>query len=230
MQKLQFSRATFAIITAVTALTVLLTIVLASSLQGHDALGQNSNITKTNNVTNATGNAIDSFRAQGQISSLASDTLAGRSNNSSETEMWVLGGDWEFNVADGNLTNFVVDIQMAKVDGTAAHKHSIEKLNNVTGMSLLIVNPLKVDLMTNQPSSKVALVKDNSTMFRGIADLTSNENIQWQDVPMHVTIRNGNIINIAIDPMKTEDHFKGLPVFGTVQSIVDENGKELVSN
>nr|MBA3978649.1 hypothetical protein [Nitrosopumilus sp.] len=38
---------------------------------------------------------------------------------------------------------------------------------------------------------------------------------------------NGNIITINIVPSKTEDHFKGFPVFGTVQSIIDENGREL---
>jgi hypothetical protein len=217
-------------LSAVTALTFLLSVSLISSLQEQEVFAQNSSNTTSppNKDTNATGNAIDSFRAQGQISSLVSDTLTGKSNNSSENVIWVLGGDWRFDVDDGNLTNFAVDIEMTRVDGTAAHQHTIEKLNNVTGMSLLIVNPLKVDLMTEQPSSEIALVKDNSTMFRGIANVTTNENIQWEDVHVHVTIRNGNILNLAIDPIKTEDHFKGLPVFGTIQSIVDQNGKELV--
>ena len=31
-----------------------------------------------------------------------------------------------------------------------------------------------------------------------------------------------------VDPSKTEDHFKGLPVFGTVESIIDQNGRELL--
>jgi hypothetical protein len=32
---------------------------------------------------------------------------------------------------------------------------------------------------------------------------------------------NGNIINLDLDPTKTEDHFYGLPVFGTIQPMVD---------
>jgi hypothetical protein len=131
-------------------------------------------------------------------------------------------------VADGNLTNFVVDIEMTQVDGTAAHKHTIEKLNNATGMPMGAVEPLELNFMTGEPSSKIALVNSNFTMFRGTADLTTNEDIKWTNVPVHVTLQNGNILNINIDPSKTEDHFKGLPVFGTVQSIVDENGKEIV--
>ncbi|MDN5867765.1 MAG: hypothetical protein L0H55_10255 [Candidatus Nitrosocosmicus sp.] len=215
-------------LSAIAVVTVLLSIAITSGLQGQDAFAQNSSNVTTNNGTNTTGNAIDTFRSQGQISSLASDTLAGRTDNSSENVIWVMGGDWEFNVANGNLTNFVVDIVMTQVDGTAAHKHTIEKINNASGMPMGSQQTLDVDLMTGEPSSKIALVNENSTMFRGTADLTTNENVDWTNVPVHVTLFNGNILNLGIDPAKTEDHFKGLPVFGTVQSIVDENGKEIV--
>lgn len=188
----------------------------------------------TDNLTNSTlstnsSNTLDTFRAQGQISSLASDTLAGRIDNSSENAIWVLGGDWEFNVVDDNLTNFVVDIKMTQVNGMDAHQHSIEKLNNASGMSIGSQQPLELDLMAGKPSSKITLVNGNTTMFRGTADLTANENIEWQSVPIHVTLFNGNVLNIGLDASKTEDHFKGLPVFGTVQSIIDKNGKELLN-
>ena len=210
------------------AIFTTLSIGVLSTLQNPSAFAQNSmNATiSTTNTPNATG-VIDSFRAQGQVSSLASDTLAGRPD-SNLSQIWILGGNWEFNVAEGNLTNFVVDIEMTQIDGTAAHKHTIERLNNATGMLMGSVEPLEVDLMTEQPSTKIALVNGNSTMFRGTADLTTNENVQWNDVPVHVTLQNGNIITVNIDPTKTEDHFKGLPVFGTVQSIVDISGREVV--
>jgi hypothetical protein len=224
--RLQYLKANFSSTNSIVAITILLSIaVLPFGLQGQDVFAQNSS-----NVTsaNTTANAIDSFRAQGQISSLVSDTLAGR-ENSTENVMWVLGGDWELNVADGNVTNFVVDIDMTQIDGTAAHKHTIEKVNNTMGMSMLIVNPLKLDLMTSQPGEKILLVRENSTMFRGITDLTTKEKVQWSNVPIHVTLLNGHILNLAIDPTKTDDHFKGLPVFGTVQSMVDKNGRELLN-
>lgn len=233
MYRLQSSKINLSILTVVATLTILASIVISSNLQGQEIFAQNSTNATTStqiNGTNATANTVDTFRAQGQISSLASDTLAGRTNNSSENVIWVLGGDWEFNVADGNLTNFVVDIKMTNVDGTAAHKHSIEKLNNATGMPMGSQQPEQLELMTGQPGSKIALVNGNATMFRGTADLTTNENVEWTNVPVHVTLFNGNVINISIDPAKTEDHFKGLPIFGTVQSITDENGKELVKN
>ena len=63
--------------------------------------------------------------------------LAGRTNASSNSnEMWVLGGDVEFSVVNSNLTNFVSDIAMTKIDGTGARRHTIEKLDNVSGMSM----------------------------------------------------------------------------------------------
>jgi hypothetical protein len=210
-------------------LAITLSFALGAAYSNQSTWAQNATNTNSTtpsaNSTNTT--AIDTFRAQGQISSLASDTLAGR-ENSTENVMWVLGGDWEVNVVDGNLTNFVVDITMSQVDGTAAHSHTIEKLNNTTGMPFGTVQTQQVDLMTCEPGSKIALVNGNTTMFRGTADLTTNGDVKWESVPTHVTIFNGNVMNLGLDPSKTEDHFYGLPVFGTVQSIVDENGKELV--
>jgi hypothetical protein len=84
------------------------------------------------------------FRARSDIylSIFASDTLAG-SENSTENIIGILGGGWEFNVADGNLTNFVVDIDMTQVDGTAAHKHTIESLADTTGCQWELLNLLK---------------------------------------------------------------------------------------
>lgn len=116
---------------------------------------------------------------------------------------------------------------MIKIDGTAAHKHTIEKLDNASGMPMTVSMLNASDLMIEQPSIKIAL-EGNSTMFMGMADITTNESVQWKDVPVHLSLVNGNIIVLNIDPFKTEDHFKGLPVFGTVELIVDENGKEIV--
>ena len=163
----------------------------------------------------ATNNNIDTFRAKGQISSLASDTLAGRPS-SNTSEIWVLGGDWELGVSKGNLTNLAVDIAMSKIDGKGAHHHTIEMLRNATGAVL------------PGHSEQIALTNGNYTDFKGIADITTNGKVKWKDVPIVVHLLNGNIINFNIEPTKTDDHFKGLPVFGTVESIIDQNGKELL--
>jgi len=102
---------------------------------------------------------------------------------------------------------------MTQVDVTAAHKHTIEKLDNATGILIGSVEPLELNFMTGEPALKNALVNNSSTMFRGTDDLTTNEDIKWTNVPVHVTLQNGNLLNININPCKTEDHFKGL-LFG----------------
>ena len=168
-----------------------------------------------NTTTNINATDIDTFRAKGQISSLASDTLAGRTT-SNASEMWVLGGDWEFGVNKGNLSNLVVDIAMSEINGKGAHHHTIESLRNATGAVL------------PGHSEQIALINSNHTDFKGIADITTNGKIKWKDVPVVVHLMNGRIVNFNIEGTKTDDHFKGLPVFGTVESIIDQNGKELV--
>jgi hypothetical protein len=120
-------------LTAFSAITISL-LLLASSLtlsqafrvyaQSTGSSNGNGTITSTQNAT-ALGGNIATFRAKGQISSLASDTLAGRPS-SNTSEIWVLGGDWEFGVNKGNLSNLALDISMSKIDGKGAHHHTIE--------------------------------------------------------------------------------------------------------
>ncbi|MDN5847508.1 MAG: hypothetical protein L0H53_14685, partial [Candidatus Nitrosocosmicus sp.] len=204
MNKVKFSKMNFSFLGIATVMIFLIVTNITPNLSVQSANAQNATDSK-----NTTGTIIDSFRAQGQISSLASDTLVGR-DNSTENVMWVLGGDWEFNVADGNLTNFVVEIDMAQADGTAAHKHTIETLSNATGMPFGLSMVNATDLMAQHPITKISL-QNNSTMFNGIADITTDENIQWNDVLTHISLLNGNIFNLNIDPVKTDDHFYGLP-------------------
>jgi hypothetical protein len=169
----------------------------------------------SNNTVNTNATDIDTFRARGQISSLASDTLAGRPS-SNTSEIWVLGGDWEFGVNKGNLSNLAVDISMSKIDGKEAHHHTIESLRNATGAIL------------PGHSQQIALIEGNHTDFKGIADITTNGEIKWKDVPIVVHLMNGNVVNFNIEPTRTDDHFKGLPVFGNVESIIDQSGRELL--
>jgi len=201
---------------ALSLITITTVIIIATNSRFDNvALAQTQG---SNNIANSSSTAatnIDTLRAKGQISSLASDVLAGRPSSNS-SEIWVLGGDWEFGVAKGNLTNLAVDITMSKIDGTGTHHHTIDSLRNVTGA----VSPSR--------SERIALTNGNYTDFKGTADITTNGEIKWKDVPITVHVANGNIISFNIDPSKTEDHFKGLPVFGTVESIIDQNGRELL--
>ena len=63
---------------------------------------------------------------------------------------------------------------------------------------------------------------------RNIWCQSTNGKVKWKDVPIVVHLMNGNVINFNIEASKTDDHFKGLPVFGTVESIIGQDGKELL--
>jgi hypothetical protein len=174
---------------------------------------------QTPSATNATSsNNIDTFNAKGTISSLAADIITGTNATlgAHPEDIWVLGGNWSYGVMNGNLSDFNVNIIMTQLTGSGLHTHSIANLRNVTG---------EVQPLTN--TTTIMLRNSNYTDFVGIADINTNDQVKWKDVPITIHILRGNIVNFNMDPTKTEDHFKGLPVFGTVTSITDQNNKEL---
>ncbi len=175
---------------------------------------QGNSITKNNNDNNT----IDTFNAKGSISSLAAGTLFGSNTTlgSHSGDLFVLGGDWNLAVTNGNLSNFNTEIIMTKFDGSGRHTHYIGNLQNATGEVLPITN--KTITLTNG---------GNFTNFMGTSDISTNGEIKWKDVPITVYLLNGNIINIMVDPIKTDYHFKALPIYGTITSIIDKSGKEL---
>jgi hypothetical protein len=180
---------------------------------------QQQNSTDTNTNSPKSNYQIDIFQVKGQISSLASDLFSGKSN-SKDNEIWILGDNWNFSVQKGNVSDFFTNIIMTKIDGTGAHIHNIDKLNNTTG----VLNPLN-----SSQNNKKIILDGNYTKFSGIAAITVNGNVKWKDVPVSVYLINGNTIALDINPSKANYHFKGLPIFGIVTSIIDTNGKEMIN-
>lgn len=173
------------------------------------ALAQGDNGKATNNTS---GNP-DTFHAMGTINSLTSDVLTGikpsSTANTNKTETYILGGDWNFDVTNGKLQNFKLNVVMVPIDGKGLHFHSISKLNNVTAA----IQPFN-------NSKYIFLRKDNFTGFKGLTDITMNGKPKWKNVPIEVYIIGGNIVNIHINSEKTDNHFKNFPVYGIVTSIV----------
>jgi hypothetical protein len=75
----------------------------------------------------------------------------------------------------------------------------------------------------------ISLSQKGNTAIKGIADINTDGKLKWKDVPVIVYLINGNVLNMQIDTTKTNDHFQGLPVFGTVTSLTDQNNKQLNS-
>jgi hypothetical protein len=165
------------------------------------------NVTGTSNQT-----VIDTFDSHGTISGIAADTLIGSNETmgSHSADLFVLGGNWSLGVEGGNLSDFNADIVMTKFDGTQRHPHVFENIRNTTGN----ISPVN--------SENIALVGNNFTGFTGVVDIGD-----WKDVSISGNLNNGNLLIINVDPVKTEHHFKGLPIYGTVTSLTDQSGKEL---
>ena len=164
-------------------------------------------------------NAIKTFNAEGRISSLAAGTLLGSNDTlgSHSADLFVLGGDWNLTVTNGSLSDFNAEIMMTKFDGSGRHTHYIGVIENATSTDVEAIN-----------NESILLTRGgNFTHFMGASDISTNGEIKWNDVPITVHLLNGNIINIMVNPVKTDYHFKALPVYGTIASITDQNGNEL---
>jgi hypothetical protein len=48
----------------------------------------------------------------------------------------------------------------------------------------------------------------NFSDFMGISNISTNGETKWNDVPITVHLLNDNIINIMVNPLKTDYHFK----------------------
>ena len=164
------------------------------------------------NVTGTSNQTVDTFDSHGTISGIAADTLIGSNETmgSHSADLFVLGGNWSLGVKGGNLSDFNVDIVMTKFDGTQRHPHVFENIRDTTGN----ISPVN--------SENIALVGNNFTGFTGVVDIGD-----WKDVSISGNLNNGNLLIINVDPVKTEHHFKGLPIYGTVTSLTDQSGKEL---
>jgi hypothetical protein len=190
----------------ITTLVMTMTLSLINSvIINPEIFAQNTTATSPlSTTTNQSAN--DTFNAHGTISGIAADTMIGSNETlgSHSSDLFVLGGNWSLIVKGGNLSDFGADIVMMKFDGTQRHSHVIENMTNATGA---------VPPVTNE---NITLVSKNYTAFMGSANIG-----EWKNVSITGNLNNGNLLIVNVDPIKTEHHFKGLPIYGMVTSLTD---------
>ena len=174
-----------------------------------------SAVNADNVVAQSTGNQ-NTFSAKGTMGNLAlsPDTLKSL-NASQDTNLnYILGGNWSFDVSNGQLQDFKAELNRHSLSGHPAETHVINALNNVTAVS-------------NMTGNNVITLIGNSTQFKGLADIETVETGKvWKDVPLLVYLINGHILNISFDTAKTEGHFLNLPLLGVVTSLTEENSSQ----
>ena len=169
--------------------------------------------------------SVDTFHAGGSISSLVSDLLLSTTDNETTelgliregkpTQIFVLDGNWSLDVVDGEVQHFGSDFVMITSDGNQLHTHSVKNMTNTTSQ---VSPPAKVETLLTPSSKPIMLSPDNTTTLAGLTDITTNGTAQWSDVLTTVSILNGNVFNLLLNPGDIK-HFNGLPIYGTVTSI-----------
>ncbi|WP_458747015.1 hypothetical protein [Candidatus Nitrosocosmicus sp. T] len=165
----------------------------------------------SNNVVAQSTGGVNTFSAEGNIGTLALSPESLQSLNASQdTNLnFVLGGDWSFDVSNGQLQDFKVELNRHSLGGHEAETHVIDGLDNATAV-------------TNTTGNDQITLTGNNTQFQGLANIETVETGKvWEDVPVLAYLINGHILNLSFDVSKTDGHFLNLPLIGVVTSLTE---------
>lgn len=74
------------------------------------------------------------------------------------------------------------------------------------------------DMTSNQTdTSGVPEGTETTASFEVVADIYTEDELAWEDVSVTISVMNGQLISIEIDPEATENHFGDQPIFGIVE-------------
>ena len=119
---------------------------------------------------------------------------------------YIVGGNWNLNVQNRNVTDFSANFIMVHPDGTEYHTHNIT--NFVIG-----------------GANTVQLVQGQETTIAGVADIYNNGTNTWPGANTTLTFtQNGAVMTIMPAPDQTDNHFQGEPIYGIVSALTGENG------
>jgi hypothetical protein len=168
-----------------------------------------NNLSTTTNTTKSSSSIVDTFSESGTINSLI--YLSSGDNNSTlgGAKKFILFGDWKLIVNKGDVKDFQAKFINVLPDGTRWHTHEL------------------VGFRTDNNITKIHLNGDNSVSMSGTVDIKLDDSDAWKGVKTNIIISKGNIISISLDDLTTGEHFRGQPIYGTVQSIKDGNGNEI---
>jgi hypothetical protein len=119
---------------------------------------------------------------------------------------YIAAGHWSLDVQDGNVTDFAANFTMVHTDGTGRHTHDVSNFQ--------------------AGNASVVLDEDGVTFAFGTSDIMTNGSSAWTGVDTMIVIENSNAASLTFTT--DDNHFKGQPLYGIVDSLTDENGNELV--
>jgi hypothetical protein len=183
---------------------------MSSSNTTSSASTESSNTTLTQTITGGndtmtTGNTtFGDVTGADNATSVTNDTATAAEE---EVELpYIVSGDWSLDVQDGNVTDFAANFTMVHTDGTGRHTHDVSNFQ--------------------ASNSSAELVQDGVTFIFGTSDVMTNGSSGWTGVDTLIVIENSNAASFTFST--DDDHFKGQPLYGVVDSLTDENGNEMI--
>ncbi|OLC87662.1 MAG: hypothetical protein AUJ08_00395 [Thaumarchaeota archaeon 13_1_40CM_3_50_5] len=140
---------------------------------------------------------------------MTSTATSNETSTAQEEDPYILSGDWNLDVRDGNVTDFAANFTMVHIDGTSRHTHDLS--NFVQSNSTTIDNS----------------ASGTSYIF-GTVDVAADGENKWTKVDTLIMIEKNNVVIISLASEDTEDHFMGAPIYGIVDSMTDKNGNEMI--
>lgn len=161
-----------------------------------DTTTSSSNMTMGSNNTSNT--MTSSFMGQNMMSWFDKDKKFGivaSIQNEDGEPAWIVVGHWMMKNGtgdnNGSDTDFYAGFYMTRLDGSAQHTHEI------------------YDFKQEGDSS----TEGNVTTVKGTSTVTLREG-PVEDVKTTITLSQGNVIAISLDPSVVENHFGDTPIYG----------------
>ncbi|AFU57165.1 hypothetical protein Ngar_c02170 [Candidatus Nitrososphaera gargensis Ga9.2] len=158
-------------------------------------------------TTTTAGNTTTTTAQSGNQTDNATQTAGGGTS----TAPFLVGGDWTMNVESGNVTNFMANFTMVRIDGSEHHNHDITNFN--------VGN-----------NTQFQLDPAGTTTINGTADYAVNGTSRWPGTDTVITIEKATVLTIQPQEQEAKDHFQGQPIYGIVLRATGENGTTITES
>jgi hypothetical protein len=165
--------------------------------------------TETSSVGNTSPGANQTLMPSSNTT--ANNATQTASSSSSSSKPFLVGGDWQMQANNGNITNFRANFTMVRTDGSEHHSHDVMnfKVGNNTNFQL-------------DPKGK--------STFNGTADYAVNGTTKWPGVNTAITIEKATILTIQPNEQEVKQHFQGQPIYGIALTVAGENGTNIATS
>ena len=154
-----------------------------------------------------------------------SGAIASIQDNNSADPKWIVSGNWKL-ILNNDTTTGIFD---EKYKNHTDAQFSVAMNNTTTGynqlstkmfeavMNMVITNgsALHKHQMYNFTLTNISIPNNTTMIFNGTTTLTMSDG-PVHDIPISLTIKEGNVISILIDPARIGNHFGDTPIYGTV--------------